>query len=344
MTDVTSFLQSVLARKEELEEDFLSRWDNHVNRKTLIIASALGAALLCLYATAIRPPEDFPLNQLVTIEEGATLSSVAVQLKEGGAVRSSLALRVSVSLFGSAREVQAGDYLFKEPENVFSMARIVSRGLYGLEPMRVRIPEGATVRGMAHIYDTYLLRFDPEKFISRSTEYEGYLYPDTYFFLPNATEAMVIRAMQQNFDIKTVEIADEVEAFGKPFSDVVTMASLLEREASNTEDRKKIAGVLWNRIKRGMALQVDAAFLYTLGKGTFDLTKEDLASDSPYNTYRYKGFPPTPIGSPSLDSLRAAVTPAKHEYLFYLADRNHVTHYSRTYEEHLRKKALYLGT
>jgi len=90
-------------------------------------------------------------------------------------------------------------------------------------------------------------------------------------------------------------------------------------------------------------LQVDAAFLYTLGKGSFDLTVDDLTSDSPYNTYRYKGLPPTPIGSPSLDSILAAVTPIEHNYLFYLADNTGVTHYSRTYEEHLRLKRQYLG-
>ncbi|OGG45590.1 hypothetical protein A2673_01095 [Candidatus Kaiserbacteria bacterium RIFCSPHIGHO2_01_FULL_50_13] len=342
--DMTSFLQRAFTWKEEAEENFFRRWDKQVNKKTLIIASVLGIIALLLYITFIRPPQDFPLHVLVTIEEGATLSSVAAQLEKESVVRSSFALRALVPLFGSARSVKAGDYLFEEPKNVFSMARIVSRGVYGLEPMRVRIPEGTTVRDMAHIYDTYLLRFDPEKFITQATEYEGYLYPDTYFFLPNVDEAVVIRTMQQNFDAQTATIASEVEAFGEPFSDIVIMASLLEREANNTEDRRKIAGVLWNRVERDMPLQVDAVFLYTLGRTTFELTTEDLASDSPYNTYRYKGFPPTPIGSPSLDSLRAAVMPENHDYLFYLADRNHVTYYSRTYEEHLRKKAMYLGS
>ena len=127
-------------------------------------------------------------------------------------------------------------------------------------------------------------------------------------------------------------------------TDIVTMASILEKEAKNTRDRKMIAGVLWNRLDRGMLLQVDAVFLYTIGRTTFDLTMKDLASDSPYNTYRYKGLPPTPIGSPSLDSLVAAMTPTKSDYLFYLADNDHVTHYSKTYREHLRKKRLYLGS
>src|SRR3989344_2430003 len=103
-----------------------------------------------------------------------------------------------------------------------------------------------------------------------------------------------------------------------------------------------IAGVLWNRLDEGMLLQVDAAFLYFLGKATFQLTTADLESDSPYNTYRYKGLTPGAIGNPSLNSILAAVTPVKHQYLYYLADKNGITHYSKTYAEHLRKKRLYI--
>jgi UPF0755 protein len=93
-----------------------------------------------------------------------------------------------------------------------------------------------------------------------------------------------------------------------------------------------------------MLLQVDVSFLYTIGKGTFQLTNKDLMTDSPYNTYTRKGLPPTAIGSPSLDSLEAAVHPTKNNYLYYLADHNGVTYFSKTYAEHLRKKRLYLGT
>ena len=121
------------------------------------------------------------------------------------------------------------------------------------------------------------------------------------------------------------------------------MASILEREAHDLEDRRMIADVLWRRLELGMPLQVDATFLYTLGKTTFDLTDADLEGDDPYNTYVNKGLPPGPIGSPSLESILAAVTPIKSDYLYYLADKNNVTYYSETYEEHLQKKRKYLG-
>jgi UPF0755 protein len=167
------------------------------------------------------------------------------------------------------------------------------------------------------------------------------LFPDTYFFLPNANESIVIQTLRQNFDAQVATIQPDIDASGHPLSDIVTMASILEREAYNTTDRKLISGVLWNRIERGMPLQVDAVFAYTLGKGTFDLTMADLTSDSPYNTYKFKGLPPTPIGSPSLDSLEAAANPTPNDYLYFLADRHGVTHYCKTYSCQLANKARY---
>ncbi|HEY4519431.1 MAG TPA: endolytic transglycosylase MltG [Candidatus Paceibacterota bacterium] len=341
--DATRDLERIFAKKSRFGS-YVSHWYGEVNAKTLFVIATAGLVATALYITAIRPPEAFPLNELITIEGGTTLTSASLLLKDHSVIRSPIVLRLLVSLMGSGRGVQAGDYLFKEPKDVLGVARTISRGVYGLEPIRIRVLEGATVSSVAHLLDTYLLRFDAERFIAEAKEHEGYLFPDTYFFLPNATEEIVLRSMRQNFEAKSASIAPQIEAFGKPFRDVVIMASLLEREANTTEDRRMIAGVLWNRLERDMLLQVDAAFLYTLGKGTFDLTTEDLASDSPYNTYRFRGLPPTPIGSPSLDSLLSAVTPVHHTYLFYLADKNHVTYYSKTYQEHLRKKALYLGT
>jgi UPF0755 protein len=126
-----------------------------------------------------------------------------------------------------------------------------------------------------------------------------------------------------------------------PLKDVVIMASILEREAHNLDDRRMIAGVLYNRLKIDMRLQVDVTFLYTLGKGTFQITDADLASDNPYNTYKHKGLPPGPIGSPSLQSLIAAVTPTKNKYLYFLADHNGVTHFCEDYDCQLENKAKY---
>ncbi|MBI4087765.1 endolytic transglycosylase MltG [Candidatus Kaiserbacteria bacterium] len=320
------------------------RWRLHANRRTMLALIFGGTTLVTLYIGVVQPPEEFPIDTLVEIPQGASLTETANSFEKEGVVRSSLALKILLTLAGRQDEVHAGDYLFKEPKNMFVVARAIVTGAYGLEPIRIRIPEGATTAKMAKIFDAQLQRFDEENFMRIAQPVEGYLFPDTYFFLPNATEELVASTMRENFDAHIATIQEQIDAFGKPLTDVVIMASLLEREAENSEDRRKIAGVLWNRLEKNMLLQVDAAFIYTLGKGSFDLTVADLKSDDPYNTYVNKGLPPGAIGSPSLDSLIAAVTPVEHAYFYYLADRNHVTHYSKTYQEHLRLKRKYLGS
>lgn len=320
-------------------------WREHSNRRSMLIILFGGGAALLMYMYVIAPPQNFPTGKLVSVKEGATAAEVAEQLKQQGVVQQSESFRVAVILLGRDRGVRAGDYLFKEPKDVISVARAITTGAYGLEPIRIRIPEGATTKSMAKLYASQLERFDAEKFIEKAQPQEGYLFPDTYFFLPNATEDTVIEAMRQNFDTHIEELVGDITKFGKPLNEVVIMASILEKEAHTYADRQMIAGVLWRRLKIDMALQVDAAFLYSLGYTTFDLTKADLANkEDPYNTYANKGLPPGAIGSPSLSSLKAAVNPIDKGYLFYLADRNYITHYSKTYEEHLRLKALYLGT
>lgn len=342
MNPTEKFLERAFAAYERVSEKLSLRWREHANRRTVIALVAAGILLTFLYVSVVRPPDNFPLNTLVTIESGTSLKDAGAVLQKDGVVRSGIALRLLVVLMGHEKDVHAGDYLFKEPRDLFSIARAVIIGAYGLEPMRIRIPEGATTKEMALILGNRLLRFDSEKFLAQAQPQEGYLFPDTYYFLPNATENLAISTMRATFDARISGIDLQIKAFGKPLKDVVTMASILEREARTTEDRRMIAGVLWNRLQKGMLLQVDAAFLYTLGKGTYQLTTQDLQSDSPYNTYRYAGLPPGPIGSPSLNSLLAAVTPVKHSYLYYLSDKNGVTHYSKTYAEHLRNKRKYI--
>lgn len=317
-------------------------WKRHTNRRTILTSIFAGVLMTTLYIAVIEPPINFPINTLINVPEGATLSETAESFQGLAVIRSALALKFVMTLSGHQRDVHAGDYLFKEPEHLFSIARALSIGAYGLEPTRYRVPEGATVKSMAKIFGSQLERFNQARFIALASPMEGYLFPDTYFFLPNANDVQILSTLRENFDSKIESIQQEIDAFGKPTEDVIIMASILEREAHNTEDRRSIAGVLWNRLGRGMLLQVDATFAYTEGKGTFDITLEDLKSkEDLYNTYVHKGLPAGPIGSPSLDSLLAAVTPIKSEYLFYLADHSGVTHYCKTYSCQVANKQKY---
>jgi len=327
---------------QDFKEEARAWWVYRVNRRTVLILVILLVPLLSGYAFAFRPPHDFPSGGIVTIEEGATLSDVAVQFRNQNIVRSEFAFKFTVMYLDGEHGVVAGDYQFKNPESVLTIARAVIAGEFGLEPQRIFIPEGSTVEEMAYVYAQYLPRFNRERFLEEARPLEGYLFPDTYFFLPNTREDVILRTMLNTFETNITTLEDKIAAFDRSLHEVVIIASLLEKEARNHEDRRKIAGVLWKRLEIGMPLQVDAAFLYILGRTTFDLSLEDLQYDSPYNTYRYIGLPAGPIDNPSFSSLEAALTPIYEGNLFYLADNSGITHFSATYEEHLRKKRIYL--
>ena len=144
---------------------------------------------------------------------------------------------------------------------------------------------------MAEIFSKKISIFNSEKFLKLAVPVEGYLFPDTYFFLPNITPEQIIDAMKNNFIKKVGDIYSKIERSDKSLEEIIIMASILEEEARIFETKKIISGILWQRIKIGMPLQVDAVFPYIIGKNTYELTKEDLSIDSPYNTYKYKGLP-----------------------------------------------------
>ncbi len=286
---------------------------------------------------------DFPEHHLVHIPEGASSREIAFLLEEAGVVTSHRAIDMALFLRFGTSNVKAGDYFFEFPQGPWHIAGRLIIGEYGLTPQRVVIPEGSTVRDMALLFERSLDGlFNAEEFIEKAEPKEGYLFPDTYFFLPNATADIVIAALERNFEKNVALVQEEIDAFGQPLHSIVVMASLLEKEARQLETKQMIAGVLWNRIAIDMALQVDAVFPYIIGKNTFEVTLEDLKNESPYNTYVHKGLPPGAIANPGLDSLLAAVTPTESEYLFYLADMNGVTHYAETFDEHIVNRRRYL--
>lgn len=325
--------------QQRLSED----WREHTNRRTLIAVLIIGLIAALLYLYVIQPPVHFPTAQLVTVPQGASLDSISQTLYEDGVIRNPTALKILVTLLGRERGVYAGDYEFKQPENIFYVAHALSVGAYGLIPIRIRIPEGATMKEMAQIYAAELPRFNAQNFLAQTSIDEGYLFPDTYFFLPDANESTVIQAMRQDFDLQISAIQPVIASSTHSLPDIITMASIVEDEASDTQDREIIAGILWRRIALGQPLQADPTLVYSTGKTDSELTIQDLQSKSPYNTYTRKGLPPTPIGSPSLDSIEASAEATTSPYLYYLADKNGVTHYAKTYAQQLRNERIYLG-
>jgi len=211
----------------------------------------------------------------------------------------------------------------------------------------VTIPEGLSVKQIAEILESARL-FSKDEFIKIAQKEEGYLFPDTYRFYKDAKPEGIVAKMKENFNKKVErevleEIANSVVAGQKrQLGETIIMASILEEEVKSTEDRKIVAGILWKRLDRGMGLNVDAALTYILGRASHDLTIDDLKFDSPYNTYRYRGLPPTPISNPGLDAILAAASSTPSKYFYYLTDKEGAVHYAKTLEEHALNKFKYL--
>ncbi|MBC7836557.1 endolytic transglycosylase MltG [Acetobacteraceae bacterium] len=304
------------------------------------------AAFLCLalYIFTITAPFSFEEGVLIQVPSGESIRSVGALLKEKGLIRSSMAFEAVVRASGGS--IIAGEYSFQQRDNIVQVGRRLAGGDFRITPVRIKIPEGSTVRNITDLLTEKIADFDGAQFYRLAQSKEGYLFPDTYFILPGATPQTVLGMMQNAFEenVLTPNVEALVKASGKSLSEIVIMASLLEKEVPDTYDRRVIAGILWKRIKLGMPLQVDAVFPYIIGKNSFELTRADLRIDSLYNTYVYKGLPVGPIANPSLDAIIAAATPIQTEYLYYLSDMQSNLHYAATYDQHLTNKATYLGS
>lgn len=336
MTPIRELLQRVEAHFADAFEE-----GNPFGRNLEFILGGVFVVLL-LYGLFFAPPQRSLEPRMFVIERGESLSSVATALHEDGLIRSPLLFKaIAYAMYGD-RSIMVGGYYFFKPEGVFTIAARVSSGDFEVQSVKITIPEGSTVQEIADILDAKLGVFDREGFLRAAQGKEGYLFPDTYFFLPGQDPVVVEKAMEDNFTLHIAPLREQISAFGKPLRDVVIMASLLEEEARTTETRRTIAGILWRRIAIGMRLQVDAVFPYILGKNTYQVTSEDLKIDSPYNTYLYAGLPAGPISNPGVGALTAAITPIKTPYLYYLSDAQGVMHYSATHEGHVANKQKYL--
>lgn len=184
--------------------------------------------------------------------------------------------------------------------------------------------------------------FDRNAFFENWSSKEGFLFPDTYYFFPNVTTQAIGEKMLATFSRRIEPLESEITSSGHTLQEIVIMASILEKEAATPEDRATISGILWNRIAKGMPLQVDATFMYLLGKTSSELTTADLQFKSAYNTYINKGLPYGPIGNPGIDAIRAAIHPRQSQYLYYLSGKDGVMHYAKTFAEHKANKLKYL--
>ena len=264
-------------------------------------------------------PKNFPVGVILNIKEGSSLRSVSKYLKENHIINSRVFFETFVIIF-EGEKVVSGDYLFDNEISVFEVARRISRGEQHLAPVKVTIPEGFNNLEISKVFREKLANFDESKFLVDAKNKEGYLFPDTYFFLTTDTEIGVIKSMSDNFEKKILPIRPEIISFGKSEKDIIIMASIIEKESKGDIDRGFISGILWRRLSMDMPLQVDA----------------DMS------TYKTKGLPQNPISNPGLKAIEAAIHPKSSNYLYYLHDKDGNIHYAKTFAEHLLNKKMYL--
>lgn len=310
--------------------------------KVLIVIVIIAVLFSAYISFRLMAPFGFPENKMITVKKGASLSEVSSILDKENLIRSRLLFESCAKLVGGTKPVSAGQYLFKEPISACKIAIRIARNISGIPAIKVTIPEGMSNKEISQVLEKDIPGFDTVFFLEHARLQEGFLFPDTYLFPENITAQGVETTMIANFNKKIESWTGAIEASKHSKRDIVIMASILEREASTPDDMSLVSGVLWNRISKGMPLQVDATFMYLLGRKSSELTATDLKMKSVYNTYVNKGLPGGPIGNPGITAIRSAINPTATPYMYYLSDKDGVMHYAKTFDEHVANKRKYL--
>ena len=314
----------------------------------------LGAVYL-IYASAFAGDADAPEGPVkVEVVKGDTLSRVATKLEEAGVIKSALVFKAQARIEGYGTEIKTGRYTFEPGQDSAQILEKLTAG-DAVPTVAVTIPEGLTLVETAEVVaaGTGISTEDFER-AARETNYgyafledesikttEGYLFPRRYDFEEGVTAGGIVDRLLGQYLIETedLDIAGAKERQGLTEHELVTVASLIEKESANAEERPVIASVIYNRLRRDMPLQIDATIQYALGRPKENLTYGDLKIDSPYNTYENEGLPPGPICSPSLQSLEAALNPTETDHLYYVLEANGREHFfTDDYDEFLQAK------
>jgi UPF0755 protein len=302
----------------------------------------------------------------VTIQPGEDAKTIAQNLAEHDLLRSPFAFRVYLWVEGLSSKLQAGVYDLAPSMSVAEIARILAYGQAQSNERTIRILEGWSNEEMgAYFEQEGVFSASAWRDAARTTDsrtilpnhtytviqgkpstatLEGYLYPDTYRIFRDASPADVIQKMLENAETKfSAEIMARAGDTDFSFFETLILASIVEREVRSVTDQRKVADIFLKRLRDGIPLQSDATVNYVTGNYALRPTLEDLAVDSPYNTYAYRGLPPGPIGNPSVAVVNAVLDPESNPYYYFLTAESGETIFSRTLEEHNANKAKYLG-
>ena len=321
----------------------------------LVLSAVLGVlGLVGTWIFVHAPAAVEATEQVIQVSRGSGLRQIAGQLHEAGLLRHPLPFVLYAKARRLAPRLQAGEYVLSASMAPVEILDILYHGR--VMQHALTLPEGATLRDIAALVaargmgsEQRVLELGSDAAFIASlgltvSSLEGYLFPDTYHVTRDMDEAallaLMVRTFQQNYPAQVTAKADRL---GLSQHAVVTLASLIEKEAQLDSERELIAAVFHNRLRRGMRLQCDSTVIYALGEAfNGNLRKADLRIDSPYNTYRHAGLPPGPIANPGRRSVEAAVAPAAVTYLYFVATReNGAHHFSNTLKEHNRAVRKY---
>lgn len=328
-----------------------------------ILLLFLSGIVLGFGAFIINALQPIEIDEEVTfvIESGTHSSTIADKLEEAGLIRNAMVFKYYLRFIGEGHRFQAGEYAIPPGITLDELIEKFNNGdTVQADMIRFTLPEGFTVEQIAEVLDTtglatqeqfLQLMSDPSLFadtlvsnIPESQDYkyalEGYIFPETYEVTVDSTPEDVIRRTLNELDRKLSTLPEDweqqLDVLGVTFHEMLTIASLVEREVVVDSERALVAGVIYNRLKNNHLLQIDASVQYALGEHQNRVLNEDLEVDSPYNTYENVGLPPGPIASPGIKSIEAALYPQETDYMFYVTKKDGTSehYFAVTYQEH----------
>ncbi len=312
------------------------------------------AVILLFVIVIFFLPNNFDGSPLfITVSKGQSFSGVADSLKKNGIISGITTFKIAGRLLGVTKQMRVGKYSFVSGVSNYEILTSIEGGSSAVLSS-VTLHEGVrailyarslqkhigidSAKFMQYFTDTSMIGIYPHN--ARSLE--GYLMPNTYFFSWQDDEKQIVQRLITEFREFFVDsLQQRMKKLGFTLNDVMTMASIVEWEAVYDDERPIIAGVYYNRLKRRMRLQADPTVLYAVSDYPKRLTKKDLQTESPYNTYLVYGLPPGPINNPGKQSIIAALYPAIHNYLYFVADNNGRHRFAKDYRGHLRNVQLY---
>ena len=325
--------------------------------RTTLISSFWGSLAIILivvglfFFKASSPMSDNTQSQVFEIRSGMTLKQVSQELVRQNLIRSANAFQVIALIQDKEKLIKVGEYYISPSMLPAEILQRITSGKTVLHS--ITIPEGYRITEIANLLEEKDL-VDKNIFLQQAknvellegiptSSLEGYLFPDTYHFGKRTTEAAIINKMVETFKERALkqEFLKRAEDLGFSYHEIITLASLIEKETGKDSERKQISSVFHNRLKKNMLLQTDPTVIYAIDIFDGNIRKRDLNIDSPYNTYRYKGLPPGPIANPGLKSIIAALYPATTSNLYFVSKQDGSHKFSATLNEHNRAVQKY---